>query len=111
MISPLAEQIVMPGELQSRMLFNFNPSDGKELEFDFSLDDLETAKVIEKDSGGVSHPFIKKFENKDLDLEILIDKDQVMMTALTLIKSKANLHWTRVEGEATHAAYEIYLEG
>ncbi|KAK7272744.1 hypothetical protein RJT34_29558 [Clitoria ternatea] len=29
------------------------PSDGKELEFDFSLDDLETIKVIGKGSGGV----------------------------------------------------------
>jgi len=29
------------------------PSDGKELEFDFTLDDLETIKVIGKGSGGV----------------------------------------------------------
>nr|XP_007152958.1 hypothetical protein PHAVU_004G174500g [Phaseolus vulgaris]ESW24952.1 hypothetical protein PHAVU_004G174500g [Phaseolus vulgaris] len=29
------------------------PSDGKELEFDFTLDDLETVKVIGKGSGGV----------------------------------------------------------
>ncbi|KAK7289798.1 hypothetical protein RIF29_03743 [Crotalaria pallida] len=71
------------------------PYDGKELEFDFSLDDLETIKVFGKDNGGVfifwfnyniqkdpqdrltssdllSHPFIKKFEDKDLDLEILV---------------------------------------
>ncbi|KAK7290428.1 hypothetical protein RIF29_04848 [Crotalaria pallida] len=98
MISPLVEQIAMPGELQSRMLFIFNvdyPSDGKELEFDFSLDDLETVKVIGKDSDGVfifwfnyniqkdprdrltssellNHPFIKRLEDNDLDLEILV---------------------------------------
>lgn len=29
------------------------PSDGKELDFEFSLEDLETIKVIGKGSGGV----------------------------------------------------------
>ena len=37
---------------QTLCLFE-QPSDGKELEFDFSLDDLETIKVIGKGSGGV----------------------------------------------------------
>ncbi|KAK8543203.1 hypothetical protein V6N12_015767 [Hibiscus sabdariffa] len=45
-------------EKESRVFFFFlgyfeQPSDGKELDFEFSLEDLETIKVIGKGSGGV----------------------------------------------------------
>ncbi|TKY50158.1 Mitogen-activated protein kinase kinase 6 [Spatholobus suberectus] len=47
------------------------PSDGKELEFDFSLDDFETIKVIGKGSGGVVQLVRHKFVGKLFALKVI----------------------------------------
>ncbi|KAK7245483.1 hypothetical protein RIF29_40329 [Crotalaria pallida] len=47
------------------------PSDGKELEFDFSLDDLETVKVIGKGSGGVVQLVRHKWVGKLFALKVI----------------------------------------
>ncbi|KAE9588163.1 hypothetical protein Lal_00002906 [Lupinus albus] len=47
------------------------PSDGKELEFDFSLDDLETVKVIGKGSGGVVQLVRHKWTGKLFALKVI----------------------------------------
>lgn len=50
------------------------PSDGKELEFDFSLDDLETIKVIGKGSGGVVQLVRHKWVGRLFALKVVTDK-------------------------------------
>ncbi|XP_061371265.1 mitogen-activated protein kinase kinase 6 [Gastrolobium bilobum] len=47
------------------------PSDGKELEFDFVLDDLETIKVIGKGSGGVVQLVRHKWVGKLFALKVI----------------------------------------
>lgn len=50
------------------------PSDGKELEFDFSLDDLETIKVIGKGSGGVVQLVRHKWVGRLFALKVVMHK-------------------------------------
>ncbi|KAL5078038.1 hypothetical protein RYX36_017022, partial [Vicia faba] len=47
------------------------PSDAKDLEFDFMLDDLETVKVIGKGSGGVVQLVRHKWVGKLFALKVI----------------------------------------
>lgn len=48
------------------------PSDAKDLDFDFTLDDLETVKVIGKGSGGVVQLVRHKWVGKLFALKVVI---------------------------------------
>jgi len=50
------------------------PSDAKDLDFDFTLDDLETIKVIGKGSGGVVQLVRHKWVGKLFALKVVIHR-------------------------------------
>lgn len=54
------------------MYLSEQPSDAKDLDFDFTLDDLETVKVIGKGSGGVVQLVRHKWVGKLFALKVVI---------------------------------------
>lgn len=56
----------------SVLFLHGQPSNGKELDLDFSLEDLETIKVIGKGSGGVVQLVRHKWVGKLFALKVII---------------------------------------
>lgn len=54
------------------------PSDGKELDFEFSLEDLETVKVIGKGSGGVVQLVQHKWVGKLFALKVISQQNLIL---------------------------------
>lgn len=56
------------------------PSDSKELDFEFSLEDLETIKVIGKGSGGVVQLVRHKWVGTLFALKVMLPANQIFFS-------------------------------
>ena len=56
------------------------PSDSKELDFEFSLEDLETIKVIGKGSGGVVQLVRHKWVGTLFALKVMLTANQIFFS-------------------------------